>query len=489
MAQLEGGGPHWFQRLDPLDALFLGLVHPQTFRDEYEFANTRDAWLRLLDGTVHGKGIHRFVREAVSASEELGLALDDGELMLALIDRLEAAGLDQRLLPSRLLPENALQGTRPALGPRTDVELPEAPENAGKLVKRFWKESPDAWWDSETPRSILRAGLHRLSQWGLPVEDEAGGFIVALYTALLANPGEPLEVWGTHAWAWALSLDESSSLTPVVDLLLVGAEQGLSVPDLLGRLFSLPAFTEPIPAEALLWTSSPGLALPRIAFGLGVPRLTTRRNPEFTLDELDWMGTMTRMELTDAGRPSTSVPPEQRPDPDIAEGPGTDGELGEEELADRRKAVRENMRKKLRKKSGAPLPASKNAPMTERIWNADGSSIVHISADSSSGKEFIDGLENLRKLFREKFGRDPDPEDPLFFDLDADEPTRLTKKDIADITAAMAERVAEAGIDPAPLLAQLEVGYMVTTETIDMFTIAEAIAFKRALVRHRRTAR
>ena len=43
MAQLEGDGPDWFSELNPLDALFLGTVYPQQFRDSYEFANARTA--------------------------------------------------------------------------------------------------------------------------------------------------------------------------------------------------------------------------------------------------------------------------------------------------------------------------------------------------------------------------------------------------------------------------------------------------------------
>lgn len=34
-------------------------------------------------------------------------------------------------------------------------------------------------------------------------------------------------------------------------------------------------------------------------------------------------------------------------------------------------------------------------------------------------------LEEHRQAFREKFGREPGPGDPVFFDPDADEPRRL----------------------------------------------------------------
>lgn len=138
-AQLERTAPGWHQEIDPLDALFLGTAWPGAFRDEFEFANSRDAWLRLLRGTAQEKGVQRFVREAVSASEELGLPVDDGKLMLALTGRLEAAGLDQRHLPRRLLPEAALQSCRAVWGPSLDLRLPGLPDDVKNLVRRFWK--------------------------------------------------------------------------------------------------------------------------------------------------------------------------------------------------------------------------------------------------------------------------------------------------------------------------------------------------------------
>jgi hypothetical protein len=46
MAQQQGDEPEWYHELDPLDTLFLGSAWPQGFRDGYEFANARTAWLK-----------------------------------------------------------------------------------------------------------------------------------------------------------------------------------------------------------------------------------------------------------------------------------------------------------------------------------------------------------------------------------------------------------------------------------------------------------
>src|SRR5450756_1771698 len=108
LAQQEGDQPGWWDNMDPLDALFLGTIWPQRLRDGYEFGNARTAWLAALRDTVHWAGIERFTREVITASEEHDLPVDDGNLMLMLAGRLEAAGLDQRKLHRHLLPGTLL---------------------------------------------------------------------------------------------------------------------------------------------------------------------------------------------------------------------------------------------------------------------------------------------------------------------------------------------------------------------------------------------
>ena len=55
-------------------------------------------------------------------------------------------------------------------------------------------------------------------------------------------------------------------------------------------------------------------------------------------------------------------------------------------------------------------------------------------------------LLEQRKAFVEKFGREPDPEDPVFFDPDKDVPTPI---DPARLDADLEEAIRDAGIDPA----------------------------------------
>lgn len=474
LAQQEGTSPYWHQQVDPLDVLFLGaLVSGETLTDEFVFANARDAWLRLLEGTVHGKAVERFVREAVALSKELGLPVDNGRLMLALIGRLEAAGLDRRRLPQRLLPEAALRGDRAVSGPSLDMRLPTPPADAKERVKQFWNSEGDAWRDQETPEVILRAGLCRFHDAGIAVKKETGALLPALYSALLANPGEPLDDIGKHAWAWAHSMGGASPLVPVLDILLVAPELEMPMADVLGCLFSLPAFTRPIPSEALLWTSSPGLALPRLAFELGVSEVMTRSGV-IRPDELDWAGTNIRMHISSLARREADDL-----EADSAEGPEGIPEEPDERWAERRDAVRKAVRRKVRDKRDEKAGKRRADRPAEIIWNADGSSVRRFSAETGQL------LERQLESFREKFGREPGPGDPLFFDLDAPEPTPISREDIDNMLLHMADLAADMGIDPVFFHAGREVGYMVTEENQDMFTKAEVLSYNRAVARLR----
>ncbi|MFD4306062.1 hypothetical protein ACFWRY_25535 [Streptomyces albidoflavus] len=470
LAQQEGNSPHWHEDLDPLDLLFLGTAWPKTFHDEFEFANGRDTWLRQLHGTTHGKGIQRFVGEVVDASAELGLPVDDGELMLSVVSRLEAAGLDRRRIPARLLPASALQGARSVFGPRVDQELPDLPENADELIEAFWIDGTDNAYGDETPRSILRSGLHQLEQAGLPVESEAACLLVALYWAMLPNPGEHLDSAGEHAMAWALSIDERSPLVPVLDLMLLAEE--LPVDEALGRLFAVPAFTEPVPSEALIWTCSPGLALPAMAFELGFGRVATR-NGVITPSERDLAGTRARMRLAQ-----------------LRSGKGGSEDDEQELLSERLTAIRKGaMRRASKKSPDTRIPGEAQGPHSpfERLWDADGSSTIRWNLDTPEGQSAREALESQLQAFREKFGREPGPDDPLFFDPDAEEPTPLTEEYFADMLSELAVKASEIGIDPAYFLAAREVGYMVTTMNQNHFTRAEVIAYRRAVTRHRQS--
>jgi hypothetical protein len=57
----------------------------------------------------------------------------------------------------------------------------------------------------------------------------------------------------------------------------------------------------------------------------------------------------------------------------------------------------------------------------------------------------IAAIESQLAKFREKFGREPGPTDPIFFDPDCDDPTPLTE---AKIQAEVLEAMRRAGTSP-----------------------------------------
>jgi hypothetical protein len=285
MAQVEDDEPEWFHQVDPVEMLFLGTAWPEKFRDSYEFANACQAWLRLLRGTVHWKGIERFAREAVTASEEYDLPIDSGELMLLLTGRLEAAGLNQRKLPRGMLPATLLEGSRFVFGPADDIALPEPPHDASEKIDRLWSAAQLSIPHDGTAVDALREGLHILGSAGLDVHGDPVTLLPALYAALVAADDEDLSEVGERSVAWALGLDADSPLVPIADVLLVAPSRGLDVHSVLGHLFGIPAFTERVRKEDCEWHSSPGRTLITLAFDLGYRQVITQDSKVIRMDE------------------------------------------------------------------------------------------------------------------------------------------------------------------------------------------------------------
>jgi hypothetical protein len=284
MAQMDGDSPDWFHEIDPLDTLVLGTVWPRMFRDGYEFGVARTAWLRLLRTTAHWPGIERFVTEVLDASDEHDLPVDDGQLMLLVAGRLEAAGLDRRKLPAALLPAQALAGSRAVRGPDPDLPLPDPPPDAAARVARFWASTGVDLPHDGTPADALREGLHLLGRAGLDVRGSVDVLLPALYLALVADEHERVDEAGERAGAWAWALPDDSPLVAVVDVLVTAAQRELDVDATLAHLFARPAFTTEVPAADRVFTADPGGALITVAAQLGYQQVRTRDSKVMVLD-------------------------------------------------------------------------------------------------------------------------------------------------------------------------------------------------------------
>jgi len=84
--------------------------------------------------------------------------------------------------------------------------------------------------------------------------------------------------------------------------------------------------------------------------------------------------------------------------------------------------------------------------------------------------ELADELRAQMERFRAKFGREPGPTDPVFFDPDADEPRPLNIDAAFDELAAIA---GEVGVSPQLIYAMKKTGRMVTENNKQFLTPAE----------------
>lgn len=83
-------------------------------------------------------------------------------------------------------------------------------------------------------------------------------------------------------------------------------------------------------------------------------------------------------------------------------------------------------------------------------------------------------LEELYYRFREKFGRDTGPNDPIFFDPHSDQPAPLGREALNETWDRMADAMVRQGeITPETAYAMKKTGLLVTDQTKDLLSNAE----------------
>ena len=92
--------------------------------------------------------------------------------------------------------------------------------------------------------------------------------------------------------------------------------------------------------------------------------------------------------------------------------------------------------------------------------------------------ELEEALKEQRKQFIEKFGREPGPDDPLFFDPDADTPQPYPEE---KFTEAIIASMREAGVDKKLINAFKKTGLLVTQDNLNLMTPEELDEFEEAL--------
>ena len=128
------------------------------------------------------------------------------------------------------------------------------------------------------------------------------------------------------------------------------------------------------------------------------------------------------------------------------------------------------MVKKIRKKKQIKFYAKKGD--FERTDYDDGTKTL------SMPPELEEGFQEQRKRFVEKFGREPGPNDPIFFDPDADTPQPYPEE---KYTEELVDAMRKANIDERLIRAYKKTGLIVTEENIDLLTPEELAEFEAAM--------
>lgn len=95
-------------------------------------------------------------------------------------------------------------------------------------------------------------------------------------------------------------------------------------------------------------------------------------------------------------------------------------------------------------------------------------------------------VKERTEAFRRKFGRDMGPQDPLFFDPDADHPLPLSDANHEQVVEEMTALMEETGIHPAHIYAFRKTGRMVSEESLERLSPAELKEWYSALREYER---
>ncbi len=97
-------------------------------------------------------------------------------------------------------------------------------------------------------------------------------------------------------------------------------------------------------------------------------------------------------------------------------------------------------------------------------------------------EEMVTMLEQQRESFRLKFGREPGPQDPVFFDPDMDTPAPV---DIDEIDEEMLKAMKAAGIAPELIHAWQRTGRLVTQENRHLLSAKDVSEWQAAIEEYR----
>ena len=88
-------------------------------------------------------------------------------------------------------------------------------------------------------------------------------------------------------------------------------------------------------------------------------------------------------------------------------------------------------------------------------------------------RETAEIIAQQKKLFREQFGREPGPDDPLFFEPGVAVPQFLSDESTDEIWKSLLQAAGDSGIDPAIVYAMNKTGRIVTETNVHFLSDAE----------------
>ena len=87
-------------------------------------------------------------------------------------------------------------------------------------------------------------------------------------------------------------------------------------------------------------------------------------------------------------------------------------------------------------------------------------------------------LAEQLEAFRKKFGREPGPDDPIFFDPEKEVPTPISEE---TLNSAFREAAKATGLDPVLVYAFEKTGLIVTEDNLNVFTKQQLAEWNEAI--------
>lgn len=132
-------------------------------------------------------------------------------------------------------------------------------------------------------------------------------------------------------------------------------------------------------------------------------------------------------------------------------------------------------RKLRRQRSNTTVFPSRSSHVERVVFDDEGRTI-HLTR--SGGDEMRAGIEGIKSEFREQFGRDMQPGDPLFWDTSRSEPAPMDEEVLAEM---LVEAMEKSGFSAAYVHAYRECGIIVTQENQELIDPDDLEAFFAAM--------